>query len=122
MSRRRFDAEPYPLEFEPDSTALIVIDMQRDFLEPGGFGELLGNDVSLLRSTIEPLAPTCLTRLSVTPAIAETTTATSWPSSTWALTRRATLRMRSKSATDVPPNFITKRSIARCSPRVFKWF
>jgi nicotinamidase-related amidase len=48
------DAEPYALAFDPASTALIIIDMQRDFLEPGGFGELLGNDVSLLRSTIEP--------------------------------------------------------------------
>jgi nicotinamidase-related amidase len=47
-------AEPYAFEFAPDSTALIIIDMQRDFLEAGGFGELLGNDVSLLRSTIEP--------------------------------------------------------------------
>ena len=51
---RSFDAEPYPLAFEPNSVALIMVDMQRDFLEPGGFGELLGNDVSLLRSTIEP--------------------------------------------------------------------
>ena len=49
-----FEAEPYALAFHPDSTALIIIDMQRDFLEPGGFGEMLGNDVSLLRSTIEP--------------------------------------------------------------------
>lgn len=49
-----FDAEPYPLAFDPAMTALLLIDMQRDFLEPGGFGELLGNDVSLLRSTIEP--------------------------------------------------------------------
>lgn len=51
---RIFDAEPYSLPFDPGSTALLIIDMQRDFLEPGGFGELLGNDVSLLRSTIEP--------------------------------------------------------------------
>jgi biuret amidohydrolase len=49
-----FEAEPYPLDFDPKSTALLVIDMQRDFLEAGGFGEMLGNDVSLLRSAIEP--------------------------------------------------------------------
>jgi len=48
------DAQPEPLRFEPTRTALILIDMQRDFLEPGGFGEMLGNDVSLLRSTIAP--------------------------------------------------------------------
>lgn len=47
-------AEPYDLAFDPTTTALIIIDMQRDFLEPGGFGEMLGNDVSLLRSTIAP--------------------------------------------------------------------
>src|SRR6266853_454128 len=45
----------------------------------------------------------------VLPAIAETTTATSWPASTSRLTWRATLRMRSMLATDVPPNFITRR-------------
>ncbi len=48
------DAKPYPVRFETDTTALLLIDMQRDFLEPGGFGEMLGNDVSLLRGTIEP--------------------------------------------------------------------
>lgn len=48
-------AQPYPFEFEPATTALIVIDMQRDFLEPGGFGAALGNDVGQLRQVIEPL-------------------------------------------------------------------
>lgn len=47
-------AEPYGLEFDPQRTALVIIDMQRDFVEPGGFGESLGNDVSLLRSAIAP--------------------------------------------------------------------
>src|SRR3954452_23166945 len=45
----------------------------------------------------------------VFPAIAETTTATSWPASTSRFTWRATLRIRSMLATDVPPNFITRR-------------
>src|SRR5437763_12233027 len=45
-------AEPYAFEFNPESTALVIIDMQRDFVEPGGFGETLGNDVSLLRAII----------------------------------------------------------------------
>jgi nicotinamidase-related amidase len=49
-------ARPYSYPFDPATTALVVIDMQRDFMEPGGFGETLGNDVSLLRSTIEPTA------------------------------------------------------------------
>ena len=48
----------------------------------------------------------------VTPAMAETTTATSLPASTSRLTRRATFRMRSISATEVPPNFCTMRAIA----------
>jgi nicotinamidase-related amidase len=48
------DAEPFPIEADPARTALVVIDMQRDFLEPGGFGETLGNDVGLLRAAIEP--------------------------------------------------------------------
>jgi nicotinamidase-related amidase len=48
-------ARPYEYTFDPATAALVVIDMQRDFLEPGGFGELLGNDVSLLQRVVEPL-------------------------------------------------------------------
>src|SRR5438874_9005311 len=47
-------AEPYAFDFEPATTALIVLVMQRDFVDPGGFGEALGNDVSLLRRALEP--------------------------------------------------------------------
>jgi len=48
-------AKPYPFVFDPASTALVVIDMQRDFLEPGGFGESLGNDVGMLARVVAPL-------------------------------------------------------------------
>jgi nicotinamidase-related amidase len=48
------DAQPYEFEFQPASCALVIIDMQRDFVDPGGFGEALGNDVSLLRKAIAP--------------------------------------------------------------------
>jgi len=47
-------AEPGAIEFVPDTTALIIIDMQKDFLEHGGFGEALGNDISLLRDCVRP--------------------------------------------------------------------
>lgn len=46
------DARPFGFSFDPAATALIVIDMQRDFVEPGGFGETLGNDVSLLQAIV----------------------------------------------------------------------
>ncbi|CAN5501004.1 cysteine hydrolase [soil metagenome] len=45
-------ARPYDYSFDPVHTALVLIDMQRDFVEPGGFGAALGNDVSLLRAII----------------------------------------------------------------------
>jgi len=45
-------ARPYPYSFAPATTALVVIDMQRDFVEPGGFGEALGNDVSRLTAIV----------------------------------------------------------------------
>ena len=47
-------AEPYAFKFDPKSAALVIIDMQRDFVDAGGFGEALGNDVSLLRKAIAP--------------------------------------------------------------------
>jgi nicotinamidase-related amidase len=46
------DALPYAFNFNPTSTALVIIDMQNDFCSPGGFGEMLGNDITLTRSII----------------------------------------------------------------------
>ena len=56
MATLTVDARPSPYTFDTSTTALLVIDMQRDFLEPGGFGESLGNDVGELRRTIAPLS------------------------------------------------------------------
>jgi biuret amidohydrolase len=49
-------AAPFPFDMDPGRTALVVIDMQRDFVEPGGFGASLGNDVTRLHSVIAPIA------------------------------------------------------------------
>jgi len=48
----KIDANPFAYEFDPDHTALVIIDMQRDFIEPGGFGESLGNNVALLAAIV----------------------------------------------------------------------
>ena len=54
MGTTVIEAMPGPISIDPRHTAVVIIDMQRDFLEPGGFGETLGNDVSLLRAAVEP--------------------------------------------------------------------
>ena len=54
MGKVTIEAEPGAISVDPAVTAIVMIDMQRDFLEPGGFGEALGNDVSLLAKAVAP--------------------------------------------------------------------
>ena len=56
----QIQAQPFPFVFDVANTALVIIDMQRDFIEPGGFGASLGNDVSLLAAIV----PACQAVLS----------------------------------------------------------
>jgi nicotinamidase-related amidase len=49
-------ARPYEFALDPARVALVVIDMQRDFIEPGGFGDTLGNDVARLKAIVPTVA------------------------------------------------------------------
>ena len=49
-------AQPFDYALPPGKAALVIIDMQRDFIEPGGFGASLGNDVSRLHGAVAPIA------------------------------------------------------------------
>ena len=54
-------AQPFDFTFDLATSALVIIDMQRDFLEPGGFGAMLGNDVT----TLQRIVPACRTLLAL---------------------------------------------------------
>jgi biuret amidohydrolase len=56
MNMISVSARPYDFAFDPAHAALVVIDMQKDFIEPGGFGDMLGNDVSRLKAIVPTVA------------------------------------------------------------------
>ncbi|KNG45618.1 amidase signature enzyme [Stemphylium lycopersici] len=49
-----FDAKPYAFSFPLDHTALLIIDMQRDFLLAQGFGEIQGGNLKAVQASIAP--------------------------------------------------------------------
>ena len=53
---KHINALPFAFPFDLAHSALLIIDMQRDFIEPGGFGESLGNDVTLLQAIVPTVA------------------------------------------------------------------
>lgn len=55
MRTAHIEAQPFGVDLDLDRTALVVIDMQKDFLYPGGYGDFLGNDVTLLQRAISPI-------------------------------------------------------------------
>jgi nicotinamidase-related amidase len=59
MTETFVEAQPYPWPYNgdlrPANTALIIIDMQTDFVGPGGYVDAMGYDLSMVRAPIEPL-------------------------------------------------------------------
>ncbi|HLH73701.1 MAG TPA: isochorismatase family cysteine hydrolase [Chloroflexota bacterium] len=54
----RVAADPYDYTFDLESTALLIIDMQRDFCAKGGYVDRMGYDIALTRQAIEPIQST----------------------------------------------------------------
>jgi len=52
LRKYQVEAKPFVFDFDLEKTALVIIDMQRDFCEVGGFGEALGNDITPTKSII----------------------------------------------------------------------
>lgn len=53
-STLEFPAKPYAFKFPPRKTALLMIDLQRDFLLEGGFGEIEGGNLEAVQASILP--------------------------------------------------------------------
>jgi len=57
----QINAKPFAYHLPENPPALIIIDMQKDFIEPGGFGESLGNNVSLLKKCVPVISDVLMT-------------------------------------------------------------